>query len=131
MTAEELAVVTTAGGGLAWFMRWAVALWATVRREEVEASKAIAAERRAEGERMIEALLAQARSNAELGGKLDKLTLKIDTLVEWRERTPVEGVPIPRDDAFTSDRPSSERDVRRRLRTVPQGHRVPKSDRDE
>lgn len=138
MTEPELAVVSAAGAGLGWIFRWAVALWATVRREEVEASKVTAAAQRAESGRMVEALLAQARSNAELGGtierskvelagKFDQLAAKID---DWRERTPVEGVPVARDDAFTSERPASERDARRRLRTVPHGHRTNK-DRDD
>lgn len=134
------------GGGalaaLVWFLRWAVTLWATVRREDIVATAATAAAYAAQGERMISALQAQATSNAVLAGRieasnamligeLNKLAIKLETLVDWRDRTPVEGMPITRDDAFTSERPASERDARRRLRTVPQGHRTPKPDRDE
>jgi hypothetical protein len=46
-----------------------------------------------------------------------RLDAKVDAALDWRERTPVEDVPLPpqrRD-------PTSER---RRLRTVPSGHRT-------
>lgn len=123
------------GGALAafvMFLRWAVTMWATVRREDIAATAATAAAVRADGARMVEALLAQARSNAELGGtisasnvelagRIEKLTMKLDTLVEWRERTPVEGYEAPR----LGDETPSERS-RRRAAGSPSGYRTPK-----
>jgi len=146
MTEPELAVVTAGGGGLAWILKWAVGLWAEVRREDITARKEAAVTAAASAKEqaaiaketnatMVSALLAQARSNEQLAGeharstlmlsgKIDALLVKLDTIAEWRERTPVEGVPITRDT-------DSERDVRRRLRTVPQGHRAVKPDDDK
>jgi hypothetical protein len=125
------ALIGTGGGTVVIaFLRWAVTLWATIRREELEAAKANAVAQRADGSRMVEALLAQATSNAALagslqqsnailGGKLDHLSDKLDLLVDLRERTPVE-MPVSHVDESPSDR-------RKRLRTVPQGHRTPKA----
>lgn len=148
MTEPELAVVSAAGAGLGWIVRWAVGLWAEVRREDIASRKdaaiaaAAAAKEAAEiaketNATMVGALLAQAKSNEQLAGehargtlmlsgKIDALLVKLDTIAEWRERTPVEGVPI---EDFSSERPSSR--PRQRLRTVPQGHRVPRTDHDE
>lgn len=128
------ALIGTGGGTVVIaFLRWAVTLWATIRREELEAAKANAVAQRADGSRMVEALLAQATSNAALagslqqsnailGGKLDHLSDKLDLLVDLRERTPVE-MPAP-----TEEHPSERR---RRMRTVPQGHRTPKPDSND
>lgn len=108
--AELVTLVTAAGTAAAAGLRWAVRLWAAVRREAIAASKEAAAQQRADNERMIEALLAQARSNAELAGKLDQLATKLDTIVEWRERTPTD-----------FEEPPS-----RRARTNPHGYRPPR-----
>jgi len=127
MTDTELATLATAAGGaLVAFCRWAVRLWATVRREAIDAAKAAAARReafeagvaaaqRADNERMVEALLEQARSNTALAGavvgKLDQLATKLDTLVDWRDRQP----PLDEDELR-----------RRRARTAPNGVRMPR-----
>lgn len=133
------------GGALAvvvMFFRWAMALWAEVRREDIAAGKETAAAARETSSTMVAALLAQARSNEQLAGehakstlmlsgKIDALIVKLDTIADWRERTPVEGIPLVSDDAFTNPRPGSDR-ARRRLRTVPQGHRtIIKPDRND
>lgn len=133
MTTELLVTIATAaGGGLVAFCRWAVRLWAAVRREGIEAAIKAAARReafeaataaaaRADNERMVDALLEQARSNAALAGeharsttqlvgKLDQLATKLDTLVDWRDRTPA-----PIDD---------EEARRRSRRTAPNGIRA-------
>lgn len=110
-----IGLLGTAGTALIAFLRWAVALWATVRREDISASKETAKLQREEGARMIDALLAQARSNAELGGKIEALGSKIETLVTWRDRTPV---PVDMDEI---DRPPSQRS-----RTNPRGYRPPR-----
>lgn len=92
-------------GGLGAALRWAVRLWAQVRREAIAAEKDRTGQQRADTARMVDALIANARgsaelageiakSNAILSGKLDTVTEKIDALVEWRERTPVEGFPL-------------------------------------
>lgn len=133
MTEPELAVLGAAGGGFAWILRWAVGLWAEIRREDIKATKESRAEElasakesraatREDGAKMVAALLHQAKSNeqvaaaqqhstAVLSGKIDNLCVKLDTLVEWRERTPVE-MAIP----------SEESKPRRQLR----GYRSPK-----
>lgn len=106
MDAEIIALITAAGGAIAGGLRWALRLWATVRRET-------SAAQRADNERMIDALLQQARSNAALGGKIDELTTKLDTLVAWRDRTPVEAI-------------TDETSGRRRVQTPPRGYRPPR-----
>jgi hypothetical protein len=132
-------VIGAAGGGAAALGRWALRLWATVRREGVLAATPQAAKReafeaavanaaRADNARMVEALVEQARSNAALtgelaksnailGGNLDTVSGKIDLLAEAREWTPVEGHPV---EPFTDERPLSER-----RRTAPRGYRQP------
>jgi hypothetical protein len=114
------------------FARWAVQQWTTVRRETIAAAAAAAERRenfetkiataaRTDNERMVGALLEQARSNAALAGeharsttqlvgKLDQLATKLDTLVDWRDRTPA-----PIDD---------EEARRRSRRTAPNGIRA-------
>lgn len=103
MTDPELAVlagaITTGGGAILAIARWAVGLWAQVRREDIEATRETAAAQRldaqrsdeaqrADGARIREALVEQAKSNAAVIGTIGKLMIKIDTLIEWRERTP-------------------------------------------
>lgn len=109
MTEAELVTLITAGGtAVAAGLRWALKLWATVRREAIAAQAAAAAQASADHRQMIDALIAQARSMAELGGRIEALGARLDTLVEWRERTPVE----------FDDEP-------RRSRTNPHGYRPP------
>jgi len=124
MTDPELALLgggagTTIVAGCIAFARWAMALWATVRREDIATAKETAALQRAESARMVEALLESARSNEALAGehaksiallcgKLDLLAARIDS-IGWREQTPVE-IPALRE-------PSE----RNRLRTPPRG----------
>jgi hypothetical protein len=114
--------------------RWGLKLWAEVRREEVAAAIAAAAKREAFetalakdsaalSERMIEALLEQAKSSAAMAGKLDELGRKLDHVkVDVHERTPVEPIPVPRP---PRDETPSER--RKRVRTPLQltGYRAP------
>lgn len=109
--AELIALITAAGAAVAAGLRWALRLWATVRREAIAAQAAAAAQASADHRQMIDALIAQARSMAELGGKIESLAGRLDMLVEWRERTPVE---------FDDDtRPP-------RHRTNPHGYRPPR-----
>lgn len=118
-----LGVLTPAG-------RWGLKLWAEVRREEVAAAIAAATRRetfetaaaataQATSERMIEALLEQAQSSTAMAGKLDQLGRRLDDF--FREHTPVEPIPRPRDET------PSER--RKRTRTPLQlqaaGYRAP------
>jgi len=129
---QLVALITAGAGGLVAFLRWVVIVWATIRREDISAAKENATLQRADGARMVDALLAQTRSNAELAGtlersnailvgRIDQLTLKLDTLVEWRERTPVEGHPLQ-----VTDEHPSERRRAVRLQTAPRGYRPPK-----
>lgn len=87
METPDIAIITGAGGGLAALAalgRWAVGLWATVRREGIEATRvlterqiaaaaAAAALARADNERMVSALLASATAQTALAGKIDQL----------------------------------------------------------
>jgi hypothetical protein len=118
-----LGALGSAGTAIVVFLRWAVTQWTTVRREDIEATKATAAAQRAESGRMVDALLAQATSNAVLGGrieasnalltgKLGELALRLDTVLDSRDF----------DDRRDERRSPSE--TRRRLRTVPHGHRI-------
>ena len=131
-----LTALFTGGGGAAIlkFLHWAISLWATIRREELTAAKQNAEAQRADGARMVEALLAQARSNAELGGaieranvmligKIENLSVRLDTIADWRERTPVEGVPVMRDP------PSETR--RRTAAEQSRGYRAPNKPTNE
>jgi hypothetical protein len=118
--AELVTLITAAGAAIAGGARWALRLWATVRREAIAAAKEASAAQRADNERMIQALLEQARSNAQLAGRIDQLTTKLDTLVEWRDRTPVEGYPA------VDEHPSE-----RRNRTNPHGYRPPARGHDD
>lgn len=104
---ELLALIGAAGTAIAAGLRWALRLWATVRREAIAGAAASAAQASADHRQMIDALVGQARSMAELGGKIEALAARLDTLVEWRDRTPVE---------FDDERP--------RQRT-PHGYRPP------
>lgn len=84
-----IATMFGAGG----FFTWVAKLWAQIRREEIQAKREEAAQQRAHSERlleqtradnarMVEALLAQARSNAELAGRLDQLAGNLNTLID-------------------------------------------------
>lgn len=118
MTEPELiALIGTAGTAVAAGLRWALRLWASVRRDDRTAAAASAAQASADHRQMIDALIAQARSMAELGGKIETLAAKLDTLVQWRDRTPVEGYAVPID-------PEDER--RRQAKTAPRGYRSPR-----
>jgi hypothetical protein len=70
------AVLTAIGA----FARWALQLWAQVRREGIVAAQAESAHQREDNDRMINALLEQARSNTQLAGKLELVASKLDTL---------------------------------------------------
>jgi hypothetical protein len=104
MTESEIAgLITLGAGGVAAFARWALRLWATVRREGIASAKENSAAQRADNERMIEALVEQARSNAalaaahaDLATSVERLSQRLDRLEvrgtydEWAERTPTE-----------------------------------------
>lgn len=126
MTDPELAILTAAGGTIVAFARWAVGLWATVRREGIEAAKLAAAQTSADSERMVQALIEQARSNAELAGKLEALSDKLDTLLGLRERTPVELPRAAPNGEFGAERPPSDRGRRRAAGERPSGYRPPR-----
>jgi hypothetical protein len=108
---ELVTLLTAAGTAVAAGLRWALRLWATVRREAIVAAAASAAQASADHQRMVDALIEQARGMAELGGKIEALAARLDAFVERREHTPVE---------FDDDtRPP-------RHRTNPHGYRPPR-----
>lgn len=135
-------VALALGGGLAGLGRWALRLWADVRRETIAAAIVAAAKREAfeaaiaaassrDSARMVDALLAQATSSTALAGaqaaltqRIDQLSSKLDHLAKEREWTPVEGMPVERDpeESASTRAPSSDSQRGRgRLRTVPKG----------
>ena len=129
---ELLGFLASAGLAIGGGLRWALRLWATVRREQMEADKAaaalaiaahdrVAAQASLDHQRMVEALVTQARSMAELGGKIETLGAKLETIADWRERTPVEGVRRVEPEDFDADLPPP-----RKLRTNPHGYRPPR-----
>lgn len=101
---ESGAVATGLVTALGVFARWAVRLWAQVRRETIEADDKRAAQQRqfdlegrqalhASNERMTQALIAQATAQTQLAGEISSLREQLDR-IEWRsENTPVSGVP--------------------------------------
>jgi len=136
-------VMLTIGGGLAGLGRWALRLWADVRREGVAAAVVAAAKREAfegaiaaaasrDSARMVDALLAQATAAATLASaqaaltaRIDQLSTKLDLIAKEREWTPVEGMPVertePEESASTRAPSSDSQRGRGRLRTVPKG----------
>lgn len=137
MPTELLALLSSAGLAIGAGLRWALRLWAEVRREQIvadklaaeraiEAQKSVSAQASRDHQRMVEALVDQARSMAELGGQIHALATKLDTLVEWRERTPVEGYPRIEASELDGERPPS-RPGHRAVRTAPYGYRPPKA----
>lgn len=135
--------VLALGGGLAGLGRWALRLWADVRREGIAAAIIAAAKREAfegaiaaaasrDSARMVDALLAQATSSTALAGaqaaltqRIDQLSSKLDGIARDREWTPVEGMPAehadPEESASTRAPSSDSQRGRGRLRTVPKG----------
>lgn len=110
--AEIGTAITALIGGLAALGRWAVRLWATVRRETIEADDKRAARQReydlegrqalnASNERMTQALIAQATSSTTLAGEIKTLREQLDR-IEWRELTPV-GDAVPRRPTTSDD----------------------------
>jgi hypothetical protein len=138
MSPELITLLGAVGTALLAFARWALRLWAQVRREQmaaaeraaeraIEAQKAVAAQASADHQRMIAALIGQAESMAHLG-VYPPISTKLDTLVDWRERTPVEGYPrVDIDETeLNGERTPSRPGSKRALRTNPQGYRPPK-----
>ena len=102
MDTPDLAIITGGGAGLAALGRWAVGLWATVRRESMDTAKlvserqiaaaaAAAAIQRADNERMVSALLESAKAQTALAGKIDQLPRLLALVIaEASNRSPSE-----------------------------------------
>jgi hypothetical protein len=139
VTDPELALLSSLSGGagltLAGVIRWAVGLWATIRREDIAAQKEAAALKRAADERNVDRHIATVdriaalvdehtakdlAAQAEVKQAVVRLEAKLDATLDWRERTPVG------DEPGFSDRPASER-RRGAARTAPRGYRSPRS----
>lgn len=102
MTPEFITLIGIVLTGIGAFARWAVRMWATVRREGIDADKTAATWQRADNERMVNALLESARSNTALAGKVEMLTSMIHELAplnatRQRNTAPL-GVPLTRAD---------------------------------
>lgn len=119
---QTLGVVAGGGGGGA-LLRWVVLEWAKVRREAIVAD-------REDNTRMVEALIAQAASNATLCEKLDGLSSKLDAIGTqvWDSVSGVHNAP-PLTDSQRRVRGLDQRE-RDRVRTEPLGVRVAQSPRE-
>jgi len=138
MTSAELAVLasvlTAFGTGFFAFAKWAIGLWAEVRRDEITAMTARAtADRESDarlGDRHVAAIdrinatvndhtTRDIAAQAEVKQAVVRVEAKFDTALGWidRERTPV-------GDVDSLDRPPSEHSERRRrrIRTGPEGN---------
>lgn len=127
----DVEVITNGGGIVAVlaFLRWAVGLWATVRREDIDATTKSATADRESGARQVDRQVAaidrinatvnehttrDLEAQAVVREAVARVEAKFDAAIDWLERTPPPG-------DVDLDRPPSER-RRRRLRTVPEGH---------
>lgn len=127
MTDGEITIATSlmsgAGIGLAAVTRWAVALWATIRREDIAATKESATLKREQDARLVERQIAtidrvaimvdehtarDLAAQAEVKQAIVRLEAKFDAR-DWYERTPAP----PEDNS-------------QRRRTSPQGYRPPR-----
>jgi len=82
-----IAAIGALGAGLLELLRRALRVWSQLRREELEIRKEDAVRRREDNERSIDALVEQAKSNAQLVERLDALSEKVYATMEFRERT--------------------------------------------
>lgn len=98
------------GLALLGFGRWVATLWQADRKEERIDRKEERAAARAESERMVGALLEQARSNAILTSKLDAIGTQVFETTSGIHDTP--------------NLTDSQRGVGRRVRTAPMGYPV-------
>lgn len=126
--------------------RWALNLWATVRRETMAAAIVAAAKREAfeagiaaaasrDSARMVDALLAQATAAAQLAGaqaaltaRIDQLSNKLDGIAKAQEWTPVEGMPTDNVPRYRPEETPSERSRKNRRAMTPipaPGYRAP------
>lgn len=78
--AQYIALITALAGAAIGFCKWAVGLWAAVRREGIEESRRAADVKSLDDGRMIAALVGQATSNAVLTGRIDALTAQLNAL---------------------------------------------------
>jgi len=130
-------VLSGAGIGLAAVTRWAVSLWATIRREDIAQQKENATLKREADARLVErqiqsidriSQLVDEHTAKDLAAAADvkativRVEAKVDAALDWRERfTPVEMQAV---DPYAADRPPSER--RDRIKTAPHGYRPPR-----
>jgi hypothetical protein len=119
-------LLTAAGGSLAVVTRWAVGLWATIRREDIAATKESAALKREQDARLVERQIAtidrvailvdehtarDLAAQAEVKQAIVRVEAKVDSALDWRERfTPLEMQAVD---------PPERRD---RIKTAPQGY---------
>lgn len=92
-TQAIIALVTAAAGGLVGFAKWALSLWAAVRREAIAAAKETAVNSREDNEKRTAALIEQAKANVVLAERIDELGGKLDTafakMERWQDSGPV------------------------------------------
>lgn len=89
-TQAIISLITAAAGGIGVFLKWALGIWATIRREEMVAAKEAAALVREDNEKRTAALIEQAKANTVLAERIDELGGKLDTVLTalqgWQER---------------------------------------------
>lgn len=86
-----ISIITAAAGGIGVFLKWALGLWATVRREEMAAAKEAAALHREDNAQRTAALIEQAKANTALAERIDELGGKLDNALRvWQDAPPSE-----------------------------------------
>lgn len=111
---QIIALITGFLAAIGGFCKWAVGIWATVRREH------------------IEAVVLQATSNEKLAGRIDGLSSRLDTLA-FRLDTGFESIsnvsnilhtPPPEREPLLRPEPPPARVPRERISTQPTGHQI-------
>lgn len=112
---QTIAALAAAGAALLAFARWALGLWATIRREDISAAKDRAALDREAAIRVtdrqiaaIDRIAAQVSDHtardiaaqAEVKEAVVRLEAKVDTVLDWQERT----TPAPEDRSSRTSR---------------------------
>lgn len=114
MEPQLIALITGFLAAIGGFCKWAVGIWATVRREH------------------IDAIVLQATINEKLAGKIDGLNSRMDTLA-FRLDTGFESIssvsnvlhaPQPEREPLLRPEPPPARVPRERVATQPTGHQI-------
>lgn len=136
--AAAAAVIAPVAAGAMKFGHWAITYWGTIRRDEITAANESAALNRSNDTRIADQQTAaidrianvvndhtarDVAAQARVEQAVVALTTRVDTIAEWRQRTPVEHIEDP------PSRPSTSSERRRKAAQAAQaaqGYRAPK-----